>query len=118
MQRQSKQRDAIRADITSRYDHPTAEMVYASVRQEHPRISLATVYRNLENFASTGEIIKFSVPGRPDRYDVTTREHSHAHCRKCDQIFDLDVILPSFKHNQIDIHDYQLVATGTCHNCK
>ena len=45
--RYSKQREAIRTYMEGRHDHPTADSVYAAVREELPNISLGTVYRNL-----------------------------------------------------------------------
>ena len=47
MVKYSKQRELIRENLLSRYDHPTADDVYASVKLILPNISLGTVYRNL-----------------------------------------------------------------------
>ena len=47
MIKRSRQREAIRQCLTGRYDHPTAETVYMSIKDEFPNISLGTVYRNL-----------------------------------------------------------------------
>ena len=43
----SKQRDSIKTCLMGRRDHPTADAVYMSIREEFPNISLGTVYRNL-----------------------------------------------------------------------
>ena len=43
----SRQREAIYRFLLHRKDHPTAETIYQHVRQEYPRISLGTIYRNL-----------------------------------------------------------------------
>ena len=43
----SKQREAIKTFLMSRKDHPTADQIYTAVREDHPNISLGTVYRNL-----------------------------------------------------------------------
>ena len=43
----SRQRESIINCLKGRKDHPTADMIYASVREEYPKISLGTVYRNL-----------------------------------------------------------------------
>ena len=42
----SRQRESIKANLMSRHDHPTADALYASIREEFPNISLGTVYRN------------------------------------------------------------------------
>ncbi|MFQ9705177.1 MAG: transcriptional repressor [Enterocloster clostridioformis] len=43
---------------------PTADALYASIREEFPNISLGTVYRNLNLLAETGEIQKADLRGR------------------------------------------------------
>lgn len=58
MMKYSRQREAIKAYLMERQDHPTAEMVYMSVRETNPKISLGTVYRNLSLLVSLGEIQK------------------------------------------------------------
>ena len=56
MLKHSKQRDAIEQFLATRYDHPTAETVYLNLREDYPKISLATVYRNLSLLAELGNI--------------------------------------------------------------
>ena len=41
--RNSKQRNAIYAELMGRYDHPTAEDLYRDLKPEYPALSLATV---------------------------------------------------------------------------
>ena len=60
----SRQRESIKANLMSRHDHPTADALYASIREEFPNISLGTVYRNLNLLVETGEILKLTC-GRP-----------------------------------------------------
>ena len=56
----SRQRESIKACLMNRHDHPTADALYASIREEFPNISLGTVYRNLNLLAETGEIRKLT----------------------------------------------------------
>ena len=44
----SRQRESIKNCLMQRTDHPTADMLYLSIREEFPNISLGTVYRNLK----------------------------------------------------------------------
>ena len=53
IQKHSDKRDAILEDLRSRTDHPTADMVYTSIRAEYPQISLATVTETSPPFAKT-----------------------------------------------------------------
>ena len=64
--RYSKQRESIKNYLCGREDHPTADMIYTSIREEYPNISLGTIYRNLSLLVEIGEIQKErtgSMPG-------------------------------------------------------
>ncbi len=56
----SRQREAILAYLHSTKEHPTAETVYTCLKQENPKLSLGTVYRNLNLLAVSGEIQRLS----------------------------------------------------------
>ena len=86
----SRQRSAVLADLQSRYDHPTAEDVYMSVKDVIPTISLATVYRNLKLLESEGLILKIPT-GESDRFDGHTHGHYHFTCYTCRKVLDLEV---------------------------
>ena len=72
-----------------RHDHPTADGVYASIREEFPNISLGTVYRNLNLLVELGEIQKLSCGDGKDRFDGVTTPHYHFLCRQCGAVADL-----------------------------
>ena len=86
----SKQRDAVLANLQSRYDHPTAEDIFLSVKEVVPTISLATVYRNLRLLESEGLILKIPT-GDSDRFDGHTHGHYHHTCINCRRVNDLDI---------------------------
>ena len=50
------QRIAIYDALRGHHDHPTAEMLYHTLRPEHPSMSLATVYKTMEIFAKIGVV--------------------------------------------------------------
>ena len=83
MQRFSKQREAILGNLRSRYDHPTAEMVYMDLKQSFPNLSLGTVYRNLAVLYEAGVILKVgaSLDGK-ERYDGHIQPHAHFFCER------------------------------------
>ena len=124
MKKKSKQHDAVKSNILHRSDHPTTEMIYFSLREKYPRISLATIYRHLESLTKEGFIHKFTVIGEPDHYDANMIEHIHAYCQKCGEIHDVPIKLSSTFKQQIEknvkirINDYQLLASGICHKCE
>lgn len=87
----SRQREAIKHCLMNRCDHPTAEMIYRSIKDDYPNLSLGTVYRNLSLLAEMGEIRKITSTGGPDRFDSYTTPHYHFCCRECGSVIDLDL---------------------------
>ena len=119
----SRQRDCIKEFLMSRKDHPTADMVYAHVREEFPHISLGTVYRNLSLLSEIGEIRKITCNG-PDRFDADTSAHYHFTCTSCGCVEDLeftkkpdfsDVMPVNFSG---EITEINLDFSGVCGACK
>lgn len=119
----SRQRESIKEYLNSSCEHPTADMVYMSVRQEFPNISLGTVYRNLNLLADLGEAIKITTPNGGDRFDGRTAPHYHFCCTKCGNVIDLD--LKELTHvneaanENFDgiIESHSMMFYGTCSDC-
>ena len=87
----SKQRESIRDFVRNCHEHPTADNVYAGIKEEFPNISLGTVYRNLSLLAELGEIQKISTGSGADRFDGNTAPHYHFVCRDCGAVSDMDI---------------------------
>jgi len=68
--------------------HPTAEEVHRMVVRRAPRVSLATVYRNLRLLVDAG--LLGELPGPRDRFDANTRAHHHFTCLRCGRIADVE----------------------------
>lgn len=87
--KRSRQRDCIKEFLIGRCDHPTADTIYAHVKEQFPNISLGTVYRNLSLLSEIGEIQKISCSG-PDRFDGNPLPHYHFTCDCCGSVSDLE----------------------------
>lgn len=119
----SRQRESIKEFLHSRHDHPTADTVYANVREIYPNISLGTVYRNLSLLASLGEIQKITCEDGADRFDATTAPHYHVVCRGCGRVDDLpmkwesaiDEQASGIYHGRIEGHT--TCFYGMCEEC-
>ena len=94
MIKHSRQREAIRENLISRYDHPTAETVYMDIKEDFPNISLGTVYRNLSLLSDLGEIQKIATGAGPDRFDGNPKPHCHFQCRTCSSVLDIPFEYP------------------------
>ena len=72
-------------------DHPKAEQIYATVRELHPHISLATVHRTLETLCRIGEARKVTVLYDSARYDANLTPHQHVVCVECRRVRDIEI---------------------------
>ena len=57
-QRYSYRRERIYQAVEDSREHPTAEMVYQQLKLEMPRLSMGTVYRNLQQMAREGRLTR------------------------------------------------------------
>ncbi len=89
--RHTKQKERILQAVRTIPDHPTAEMVYDALKPTNPRLSLATVYRNLNLFSTQGKLLKLEIPSEPARFDVNVHPHAHAVCDSCGKLFDIEI---------------------------
>ena len=107
----SRQREAILKDLQSRRDHPTADMVYESVRKEYPNISLGTVYRNLAFLTESGQVLKITTPAGADHFDGFISPHNHFIWWKIWIIFPVTAL--SRKHPQILMVKSRIVSCSS-----
>ena len=87
--RMTRQRAEILAELRKAKDHPTAEELHARVRRTLPKISLGTVYRNLDLLAQTGEILRLECGGHGRRFDGDAAPHLHVRCVRCGRVADV-----------------------------
>lgn len=87
--RTTKQRLAIINMLRQTDEHPTAEMIYESVRRKLPGISLGTVYRNLQLLVDEGLVLELTSWSGASRYDGNCRLHSHFFCQSCGRVYDI-----------------------------
>jgi Fur family ferric uptake transcriptional regulator len=69
--------------------HPSADELYERVRRRLPRVSMGTVYRNLETLSREGMIRRLELGGSLRRFDGDMNEHHHIRCIRCGRINDL-----------------------------
>ncbi len=88
--RQTRQKQAIREAFEAA-DRPLApEEALSSAQGSVPRISLATVYRNINALVEDKWLVRVDLPGFPSRYEVAGKKHHHHfHCRECGKVFEL-----------------------------
>jgi Fur family ferric uptake transcriptional regulator len=87
--RKTKQREVILDELVKLRSHPSADELYGLVKKRLPRISLGTVYRNLETLSREGIIQRLETAGPQRRFDADTGDHQHIRCVNCGRIDDL-----------------------------
>ncbi len=104
-------------------DHPTAEQVYAEVVKEHPTVSKATVYRNLNGLSQSGVLRHIPMPDGADRFDHRLTPHAHIECtvcgRVCDAFVEDDAGLDAQVERQTGFRraTHELMFRGVCPGC-
>lgn len=122
--KQFRKRNAILACLQSTHLHPSAEMLHEMLQQEHPDISLATVYRNLALFKEQGIIQSLGMVDGIERFDANTMPHVHFICNRCTAVIDLpQIAVPDQLRTTVEnaaggrVSECQLSFTGICQNC-
>ena len=120
--KRSRQREEILAVLRSTKEHPTAAMLYNAARRRIPKLSLGTVYRNLDVLEELGLLRHIRNGNAQDRFDGDVTRHYHFVCDTCGTV--LDMPLPY--RPDIDeaactsgflVHGHRLDFHGTCPSC-
>lgn len=120
-QRFSYQREQIYQAVCGTRDHPTAEMVYHTLKPELPRLSLGTVYRNLHQMAQEGRLMELDGPVA--RFDAVTTPHAHLRCDRCGGLTDLEGLAYDAgldrlaEKNGCIVTGHSLLFNGICPAC-
>ena len=123
IRKSSKRRDMILNYMKQIDGHVTPEQVFQEMNAGGQKISLATIYRNLNILCEMHEVKKIAHPIDGYQYDKTCKPHYHLHCIKCDRILDLDIpYLESFneemsKQTGLPIKTHNMMAEGICQDC-
>ena len=123
-QRNTRQRQVIFEELQALTSHPTAGELYEIVRRQLPKISLGTVYRNLELLAQSGTIAKLEISGSESRFDGNADLHYHVRCVHCGRVDDAHQISPDLISKEIknlegyEILGHRLEFLGICRACQ
>ena len=105
--------------------HPSAEEIYAQVKQVSPTTSLATVYKTLDTLREMGEVLEIQPGDGRQHYDgVRPHFHPHVICTQCGEIQDVEVEgltgLPGLAQSAsgYEIHAQRVEFYGLCVACQ
>ena len=120
--RMTKQRTIILEELRKMKTHPTADEIYDVVRTKIPRISLGTVYRNLDFLVDTGTILRLDYAGNTKRFDGDISWHQHVRCTECGCVGDImkPKQIPDIKDIKVEgfaITKARIEYDGICEKC-
>lgn len=122
--KQSKQREMVLNYVKNMEGHACAEEIHNGINQKDAKVSLATIYRNLNILVEMNEIKKLSHPIFGYIYDKSCIPHDHFYCRECHNFTDID--MPYVKELDEDsqertgliIHAHSTLYEGICKSCQ
>lgn len=120
--RMTKQRRIILEELCNMKTHPTADELYVAVRRRLPKISLGTVYRNLQTLAADGKI-RMLREGERMRFDSSLEVHYHVRCLCCGRVGDVpESAVKGLSEKMSEKTDYRILGfkaefAGICPDC-
>ena len=122
MKNLTKHRRKILESMKIRKDHPTARMVFDSIKEETDRISFATVYNTLEYLVDNQMVKRLNIDSDSCRYDACMDNHAHLVCNKCGCVIDVPPlnIAESIRFEDYNFRPEEITIsiTGKCGYCR
>jgi Fur family peroxide stress response transcriptional regulator len=116
------QRVAILDYLEGNNNHPSAEEIYAAIKENFPTMSFSTVYSTLETLRKRGELLELTIDPERRRYDPDTGNHHHLiclHCRKIvDVHMDFPISVPDEQVKAFEVTGNHVEFYGICPECK
>ena len=119
----TNQRAVILDFLKGNLNHPTVEEIYDKVKKTLPRITKATVYKNLKVLVNNGYLREVNTKG-VSRFEAKINPHHHIICKTCDKINDFESdelikysleIIKEYK--DFTINSAETTFFGTCKAC-
>ncbi|HJT15989.1 MAG TPA: transcriptional repressor [Thermoanaerobaculia bacterium] len=112
----SAHRVAVAQYVLTTDDHPSADRVWARVREKFPMISRATVYNTLNLFVEKKLLRELHLSADSVVFDPNTERHHHLIDDETGKIYDVEwhkVAAPRITGvDAFEIHEYQVVMHG------
>lgn len=118
------QKRIILEEIRKLKSHPTADELFQIVRNRIPRISLGTIYRNLDFLYKSGLINKLDWGGAENRFDPDLNRHYHIRCQNCHRVDDIFGLPDNIRMDKVsEISQYRVTGhtlefRGLCPECR
>jgi len=112
----SAHRVAVAQYVLNAHDHPSADRVWARVKERFPMISRATVYNSLNLFVEKGLLRELHLAPDSVVFDAKLDRHHHLIDDDTGRIHDVEwnqvEVCNISRIDNYEIHDYQVVMHG------
>jgi Fe2+ or Zn2+ uptake regulation protein len=105
--------------------HLSVDDVYRQVQAERPHVSVATIYRVLEDLAEHDIVGTLRLGGDRVHYELRSDRHNHAICKDCGHIQDIETVqdcgtacLPDRSAGGFSCDVAEVVFVGLCGSCR
>jgi Fe2+ or Zn2+ uptake regulation protein len=128
------QRRLIFKALEGKTNHPTADEIYQEVKDIIPDISVATVYKTLNELVKLGLLAELKHDGEQSRFDPRTDRHSHLLCigehanergkkEACGRLIDINISFPELSIPTNEQHGFvltghEVIFYGYCPECQ
>jgi len=123
--RATNQRALILDIIRKGKGHLDADEIYRRAREKEPRLSLSTVYRNLQTLKKMGLVEEVHFDEEHHHYEVKpSTEHHHLVCLGCGRVIEFEYPLSRLVKRNVteaknfDITGSEVRMTGYCNRCR
>jgi len=124
-QRVTSQRTLLLELLRHSGGHVDADELYRRARKKNSRISLSTVYRNLQLFKKLGLVDERHFDEEHHHYEVKSgEEHQHLLCIRCGKVVEFDYpVIHKFNEDIGKKYDFHIAGieihmTGLCSSCR
>lgn len=121
MERNTRQRGAIRRAFQRSARPLSPAEVLEDARRDVGGLGIATVYRNIRALLDDGWLIAVDLPGEASRYEIAGQpHHHHFRCTQCGRVYDVECTLePGFQPvpEGFLVSGHDVLLHGTCNLC-
>ena len=101
--------------------HINIDEIYEDVKEQHPTLSLATIYKNIILMQQNNVIIEVPMNGEKSKFELKKDDHIHLICQHCGEIQDSKITkekeqILSIKNFQLN--NAQINLYGVCQQCQ
>jgi Fur family ferric uptake transcriptional regulator/Fur family peroxide stress response transcriptional regulator len=112
-------------EIIEKNGHIDIDGIYSQMKQIHPTISLATVYKNIISMTQNGVLVEVPIIGQKSKYELRKADHIHLICTNCGDVEDkncIDITNQAINsltsQESFELNTRQINLYGRCSKCQ